>query len=66
MLKKFGQFIVQYVKDEKGMTVVEGLIYAGAVAAICYVAINNLGTPLKSGASGLGNSITAKMAPSWT
>lgn len=62
MLKKLANFI----KEEKGMTVVEGLIYAGAVAAICYVAINNLGSPIKSGASGLGSNITGKMTPSWT
>jgi Flp pilus assembly pilin Flp len=54
------------VKDQRGISVVEALLYTGVIAGVTYFAVTQLGSPLKSGASSLGNDVKTKMAPSWS
>jgi Flp pilus assembly pilin Flp len=53
------------VKDERGVSIVEALLYAAVIAGIVYVATNNIGNELKSGATTLGNQVETKLTPSW-
>jgi ABC-type spermidine/putrescine transport system permease subunit II len=56
----------EFWEDQRGISVVEALLYTGVIAGVTYFAVTQLGSPLKSGASSLGNDVKTRMEPSWS
>ena len=56
-MRKFGQAIVNFVKDESGPTAVEYAVMLALIIVVCITAITALGTNANNTFSYVGNAV---------
>lgn len=60
------QLLKAVVKDERGPSIVEALLYTAVIASVVWVATTTLGGGVRTGANSLGTGVQTRINPTWT
>lgn len=58
--------IKSVLRDERGASIVEPLLYAALIATAVFVAVTVVGGNVRGGATNLGSSVQSRLTPTWS